>query len=120
MTNGPVETIAATAPASPAVRSAAGVTDFRRCEVGSAAATAHGTCAGVFKMPRAFAECVRVREDCVDLPLLACGTGHPHLVLSGEATCRADLFIGEQTLVAQPRDLRMNLLAGLDLDAEMI
>jgi len=70
--------------------------------------------------PASDAEGVGVRQDGVDLPLFAAWTGHPHLVLGGEATGRADLLFGEHAFTGEPADFGVNLLAGVDLDAEMV
>ena len=61
-----------------------------------------------------------VGEHGVDLPLLTGGSGDPDLVLGGEAAGRADLLLGEQSLVGEPGDLGVHGVAGLDLDAEVV
>src|ERR1700712_5445223 len=54
------------------------------------------------------AERIGVRQDGVDLPLLAGGPGDPDLVLGGEATGRTDLLVGEQALAGESGDLGVN------------
>src|ERR1700712_1433743 len=69
---------------------------------------------------RAGAEGVRVGEDGIDLPLLAGGSGHPHLVLGGEAAGRPQFLVGEQSLVGQACNLGMYRVARLHLHSEVV
>ena len=69
---------------------------------------------------RAGAECLGIGQHGVDLPLFTCRSGHPDLVLGGEATGGADLLIGEQSLAGEAGDLGMHMLAGFHLDPEVV
>jgi hypothetical protein len=58
--------------------------------------------------------------DGVDLPRLVAGPVHPHLVLQGVAAGGVVLDLGEQAEVGQPPSGGVDLVGGVDLDAEVV